>query len=573
MGLNALVNRLSVGGAGVGAAWPVALSVLHALAIVLLAIVLFAWCRHGRRRAVVTAGLLTVLAVTLTYLIAVQAEDIPTEWVTILHHGLGRKAIMHLYGRGAHVGENFVFVLSVAAGWHWPTLHNVVWLNLLLALVNATIFLFVAGYVAGPAWMLPWTLVFALNPAMFLAAFSELPTNLLGLYFLLGVIAWAVVTDPLPQARGARAAAYGLVAVLTILAALTRPEVAILGIVALAVEAAYYFLGEDSWSAAWHRLGQSCARVIAFLDDHPTVVILLSLAGVWFAIGGLPWGLAGRSETSALYPFNPSILALFFYLPMLALPIGASVATAFGFVRATLQFRNFAGLALSLLILVRMYFAGEYHYYEMGRYLSYVMPAIFLLGLFGKRELDTIVNRYWQPTWRRVVRVGYLMAWFTLPLPGIVAFYTRPEYDPGGGFAQILLDLDNQREVRHLMSLTENNPDCVFIGRVIEDHRGDPKVETRYAHVVFGKPIPQPVVVPEGDMLVEEIVRRYAGGASCVRLYYGGDCNLTFADRCTSFVDGHRLLGEYRFWSRPYNNPLQSGHTGAEVVLATYAWP
>ena len=42
-------------------------------------------------------------------------------------------------------------------------------------------------------------LAFALNSATFQASFSELPTNLLALYFLAGVVAWSVLNDPLAQ--------------------------------------------------------------------------------------------------------------------------------------------------------------------------------------------------------------------------------------------------------------------------------------------------------------------------------------------------------------------------------------
>ena len=53
---------------------------------------------------------------------------------------------------------------------------------------------------------------------------------------------------------------------------------------------------------------------------------------------------------------------------------------------------------------------------------------------------------------------------------------------------------------------------------------------------------------------------------------YGGDCNLTFTDRCEKFIAGRRLIDEQRFWSRPYNS-MDFGYGAPEIVLATYAWP
>jgi hypothetical protein len=119
-------------------------------------------------------------------------------------------------------GINLDFIFSAAAG-AVPTLRNV-WLNLLLALVNAALFLHFAVHVAKPVWAVVWTIIFAMNPAMFLASFSELPSNLLAFYFLIGLFAWVVLNDLLPQPRAIRAAAGILCLVLTGLVALTRVE-------------------------------------------------------------------------------------------------------------------------------------------------------------------------------------------------------------------------------------------------------------------------------------------------------------------------------------------------------------
>jgi len=224
-------------------------------------------------------------------------------------------------------------------------------------------------------------------------------------------------------------------------------------------------------------------------------------------------------------------------------------------------------------MLANAYFAAWFEYFEMGRYVSYILPAVFLVALFGKGELEERLRRLAHPTWGRAVRVAYLMAWFTVPLPGVLEYYTRPEYRSDGGFSQLLLDRDTQREVRHLLALTEQNPQCVFVGRVIEDQHGDPKVATQYDYVVFGASVTEPTIVPETETSLDAFIGRYAARAPCVRLYYGSDCNLTFADRCTEFIAGRHQVDAQRFWARPYNNPRQSGYAAPEIVLATYAWP
>jgi hypothetical protein len=149
----------------------------------------------------------------------------------------------------------------------------------------------------------------------------------------------------------------------------------------------------------------------------------------------------------------------------------------------------------------------------------------------------------------------------------------RPEYRSDGGFAQLLLDLNTQREMRHLVALTENNPQCVFVGRVVEDH-GNFRDAPVYDYAVFGEPLAQPAFVPERDAALGEVIARYAARAPCVRLYYGSDCNVRFGDHCAAFVAGRPLLAEERFWSRPYNNnPFDYADGAPEIVLATYGWP
>jgi len=566
-GATVAMNVLSTGAGW--EAWRFELAALNLVALALLVPVVLAWARHPRRRLLVASGCATVLAVILIYLATVRPSDIPIDWITIIHEGLGYQNILHLYTNGVHAGANFKFVVAAVAAGPVPNLHDVVWLNLLLALINAVIFLHLAMHVTGLLWALVWTLVFALNPATFQGSFSELPTNLLALYFLAGVIAWVTLNDQSAQPRVIRAAAYLLCVVLTLLVGLTRSEVAFIGVLALTLHAGYILLGPDTWSALGQRLRLACQRPLAFLADHPAAVAVLCVLSVWLTQAGLP-GL-GRSECAGLYPFNPSIFSLYVFLPMLLLPIGVSIAVLFGFMHSIIHFRRFGGLALSLFVLVRTYFAAQNEFFEAGRYLSYILPAIFLLGLFGKPQFDEMV-RSWSPNWRRAVAIAYVMTWFTRPPPGAPEFYLRFAYDRSGGFSQVLLDRNTQREVRHLLTVTEKNPQCVFVGRVVESFN-HPDLPPQYAYAVFGGPVAQPIFVSEKGAKLDDVIARFAAGAVCARLYYGGDCNLTYLDHCTEFVAGRQLVDEERFWSRPFNNQFDFGYGAPEIVLATYTWP
>jgi hypothetical protein len=554
--------------------WRPALAAFHVGAAALLVTVAAAWGRHAGRRLLVTSGFVTVLALTSIGLVNFRPSDVPIEWITIVQNGLEQASILQLYTMATHAGMNFPFVVSAVAGLG-PNLRDFVWFNILLAVVNAAIFAHIAMYVTGPIWALAWTAVFALNAITFQASFSELATNLLGLYFLAGVMGWVTLNDPLPQPRAIRAAGWTLCAVLTLLTLFTRLEVALIGMVALGLHAAYIVVGAQRWSAAGQRLRHACERPLAFLADHPVAVVALSLVGMRFAMAGihlLPGGLSGREPLSGWYPFNPSILQLYVFLPMLVLPVGVTIATLLGSVRAIRQFRWFGGLALSLLVIVRAYFSDESTFYEMARYLAHILPAIFLLGLFGKRELEVLVA-HWSPNWRHAAQIAYLMAWFTFPLPGFLELWVRPDFHLERGMSQLLLERDTQREVRHLVALTEKNPQCVFVARVVNDQSSDWRAAPRYVYAIFGRSIARPIFVPEQDATLDAVIAHHAPDASCVRLYYGGDCNLNIFDHCTQFIAGRQRLEEIRFWSRPYNNPHQLGYASPEVVLATYAWP
>ena len=551
-----------------GPTWS-ALAGLNLVALLLLIVCLAAWARHPGRGRLVRGGGLTMLAIAVVYLLAVQPSDIPIDWVTLVHEGLGYKNIRHLYGLAVHAGANFaVLTNAIAAGAH-PTLFEVVWLNLLLAMLNAVFFFCVARAATGTLWAVVWTAAYALNPATFTAAFSELPTNLLAFYFLAGVVGWAVLVDPQAQPRAARAAGFVLCALLTLFSALTREEVGFVGIVALGAYALHAMIGAARWQAALGRLATAGEQAIAYLAARPGLVVAACAVGLVISQTGLPW--FGRALAAGLYPFNPSFLNFFIFLTLLLLPAGIAIGIAAGFVVATRDFRLFGGLALSLFLLIRAYLAAQDQYYETGRYLSYIFPALFLLGAIGSQRLVAWLRPN-PALWARALLVLFLMSWFTRALPGTPDLWLQPEYHWNRGFSEVLLDLNTQKEIRHLLRVTEENPECVFVARVVETFV-DPKVNPVYDYAVFGKPMAQPIFVPVKDATLEQVIERYAGDAACVQLYFGGDCNLNFADDCAEFIAGRRLLTEERYWSRVYNNPHDYGYPQPVMRLATYAWP
>lgn len=548
---------------------------LNVTAVLLLVVVVVAWGRHRGRRAIASIGLLGSVGVAIAYLSQVRAADIPIAWLTVLHYGSEETSIAHLYGRGAHVGANFPLVVALIAGAARITLHDVVRMNLGLALVNLVAFFCIATRVQSVWWAIPWTLVFACNVATFMASFSELPSNLLHLYFLAGVVGWVTLNDSEPQPRWVRAAAALLLGALTVLMASTRPEMGLTGCVALGVWAAHALLGDGGWATCTAHLRAALQRAVSFLGRHPAIVGLFCFAG-WlisfgaFGIGCGSYGL--RTGLSALYPINPTFLLGFFLLPAIGVPVAVAMAAFAGTAYAAFHFRRFGGLALAAVVTVNLYLAAPLGFYEVVRYTSYFIGIVLLLGLFGRAALDELsTRRAWPERWRAFAMVLYVMAWFTLPALGTLDPYLRPEYHASGGFPQLLLDRNTQREVRFLVAQTHNNPDCVFVARAIENH-ADPNRQPVWEYILFGAPIEQPIIVPERDLGLEATIARHAAGATCVRLYHGEDCNLTFTDRCREFVAGREIADEERFWSEPYNDPRGRGYAAPELVLATYRW-
>jgi hypothetical protein len=546
---------------------------LNGAALVLLLVVVCTWGRHRGRRAIAAIGLLGALGLAGVYFTCVGRGDLPTAWLTVLHFGSGETNIRHLYAHGAHSGPNWPLVLEVVAGDTRLTLRDAVRTNLGLAIVNGVAFFSIAAAVQGVRWAIPWTLVWSVNPAMFLASFSELPSNLLHLYLLCGVVAWATLNDTTRQPRWAKAAALLLLVVLTLLVASTRIEMGGVGAVALAVWGMTVAVGERTRAAWLVHVRRVLPGAVAFLSRHPALIALCCLAGWLISMEAGCGNDRLRWALSALYPFNPHFVLAFVVLPVLGLPVAVAIAALAGTAHATFHFRHFGGLPLALVVLARLYYAAPSGFYEVVRYTSYFLGLVFVLALFGRAAFDEFARRRaWPDSWRQLATIAYVMTWFTLPVLGTLDPYSRPEYDRQRGvIEQILLDRNTQREVRFLVDQTERHPDCVFVARVIAGH-AYPGREPAWNYVLFGKTIGGPISVPEGAAMLEAAIAQHAGGAPCVRLYRGDDCNLTFTDGCRDFVAGREVVDELRFWSQPYNNMLDRGFGAPEIVLATYRW-
>jgi hypothetical protein len=545
---------------------------LNAAAVLLLVAVVAAWSRHPGRRAIGCGGLVVAAVVALVYFGSVGSADIPTDWLTVLHYGSQEKNIRHLYGQGVHTGLNFPTLVRFFAGETRLDLSDVVRMNLGLALVNVVAFFAIAAWIQGFLWAIPWTLAFAINPIMFLASFSELPAIALHLYFLAGVVAWATLNDTETRPAWVNGAALVLLAVLTVLVAHTRLEMVATGAIALGLWTVHALAGDQIWTAWVTGARRIVQAPLAFLSRHSTAVGLLCVIGWAVSLESGCGRYNLRAFLTGVYPFNSDILLAFVLLVVIGLPFAVAAAAGAGTAYALFHFRRFGGIGVSLIVIAHAYLAAPQGFYETVRYTTNFVGIMVFVGLFGRAAFEELSHRRaWPESWRQLAIVLYVMAWFTLPRLGTLDPYLRPAYDGSGRFAQILPDRNTQREVRFLVEQVESNPQCVFVARALQGltHRvGEPV----WQYILFGKPIDDPIFARDGDPDLEAIIAQHAGGAPCVRLYYGDDCNLTITDRCRDFVAGRRVVDEERFWSQPYNDPRVWGFGAPEIVLATYHW-
>jgi hypothetical protein len=525
----------------------------HGVGLLLLVLVVVAWLRlHRERRASVALGLAAIAAFTWLALGRVDAAAIPTRWITALQEGTTETNVGQLYGRGVHAGDGLrVIVAALSPGGAYG-IRSAVRVNLWLAGVNAIAF-FVAARLTLRRWITAalMTALFAANVVSLHAALSEVPAELVTAYFLAGALAAAVLDRHALAPAWARGAALALLALLTLFA--------------LSVAVARLRLGDEAAA----RLAPRALAWLSGLGRSGRLALAAALVASWLAAAFV---LPGRASwaVQGLHPLNPTILTM----PAVMLyfvPLGVAALSVLGVAHALRAPHRFFLAPLSLVVLYRIYYAAQSGFFELFRYLTLVMPIALFLALFGFRELEAIAaRRAWGPRWRGAAAFGVAILCALFPLPGAVQLFVPgvPRLSP----ATLVLDRNQQREVRYLLELEGRFPDCALVTKVARrpNDPDRPLAPHEYDLVAFGRPLSGMIPLPHGDRGLAAAAATLPTPVSCALFYRGLDCNLTHGDRCADELRDLPVVDERTFGSAPYNTVSERGEPGPIVTLGVY---
>src|SRR5579883_1984435 len=281
-----------------------------------LLVIPIAWKRLAQRRpkrSATALGLAAAAVATAAFFRLVDPQKLPTGLITFLQEGNEIRCIQALYGQNIHAGPNYRFLAqALFSNQSFPRLAYLVGMNLWLALVNASLYFIIAVHVVDDIWTAAiFTLFFALNAVTLNSAASELPSQLLTLYFLLGVVAASELEDHGAGFERKDLIPIALMGALTLLALATRPETAILG-------AGFFLALAYRWASGSPRVVRFrswCRSAFERASSWPAERKIAAWAAA-IALGPLGrhfinrHSIEGRWIFDGLYPFNLSFLTL-----------------------------------------------------------------------------------------------------------------------------------------------------------------------------------------------------------------------------------------------------------------------
>lgn len=566
------------------------LYLLLALVAILLAIVLSrCWMRLDptlRWLIPLMYGLMALLI--LLFVFVISSKTIPIGWITVMHEGQGYGNILQIYGQEAHTGTGYREIIEFFLPHSATALRDMVWFNLLLAGINVLLFFVIARFVTHTFWLaVPLAALFVFNPFTVSSAVSGLPSQSLSFLILLGACAIGLYHHRQAPPRAKRAAAVLLILV-SALAIMTRSEFALIALITMAMLLPKERYGEEWTKRLVSRICAWCRTLIAWPAWRKVLFVAVVIAA-FFAyrlIAALP---VLASPLIVLRLFNLAFLSSPIVLGSL-LPIGVIVLCLLGLSYTLRHTARFLFLPISIILMYNLY-ADVSHgtYFEIVRYLTYIIPLFFLLALFGWRELKWIAARMKWPatTWRPLAIVLLALLFISVPVHMRYRDFGNPDGESDMPFFG--LRRNQQISVRYLLTTLESNPQCTLVSRVI---RG--RDSNAYELLFFGADFPIAKVVSYNDQPITEMVRKYVPAERrCVLLYNGLDCNrvayescerayseqasencrhVVYRD-CESLHEGLTLFDELSFRSVPYSNEEEFGHFASQVNLRLYWVP
>jgi len=505
------------------------------VAFIAVLLALFACCLYevGRRDPELEMPrriLLGSAAATTALAWLVDPTVIPIEWITALQESGTHGHVRQLEGTYGHAGVLYWAFLHVFAGdMYLPRLRPVVAMNVWLAVQSTLLFCGVTLHIFrkwAPA--LGMTAVYAASRLTVNAALAETAGMFVSTLFLIGVVGVYV-------AVGERRRHWGLalVAWTVLIASLVRPETAGYGLVALA------FITPDPSGLRARLLRWVSSLSVQMRSATATSLVI----GLWLfgdnvpdarQIGHIGWLVDGLGQAPTYLSRIP------FRLAFGGIPIIFSAVAIVGVVRCSRDMSRHAGLPISTAVLCCIYMSSSHgDAYEMIRKGSMIAPPILLLCCFGWLEARDLP--------RKAVVIGL----GALCIASVVTFPFSDRY---------LLDRNQQREVRALVHIAHEHPDCVVAVPMISGwgpHRGG----WQMGFIVDGLPFFVDQSSPE---TWETDGAQYLADADCVLVYRGLDCNT--AGHCERWTTAAPVVWERTWESAPYTTHM--GDQGAEIRLS-----
>ncbi len=528
--------------------WGVALSAVSLVAVLLLAVIAVALIRRrGADRTAILLALLASIAWSLAWFGLLGSQRLPVWLLNPNQEGLLGAIVKSIYGSNYHIGDLFRWLVKAYAlldGGAPQSLRTVVAMNCWLGGVNAILFFATAWRILAHFWgALLFVIAYCASTIFLQSALSDGPGQWLAFDFFCGVLCVRAMHVFASQ-RFRWWAWIGLVVVLA-MAVATRVECAVFACICGMAGLLWIAVPEQQLRAHSLRI-LTRLRATFFVRQFSRTPLPVA-----FAIGVGIYALDSELESvdlglAAILPVDVHV----FYLPIgMARVMSPAIVFlfAFGVWYGLRQWRELLLLPLPTLLLMKTYYAAAHNgsTTEMTRYLTLLVPVIFVIALFGWRQLAAVTDRLrWGPSWRVVACVVLgLLAMPELSLANLMVA-SPAESTPASKLRRILNLGNQQAEVQFLVELMDERPDCVIAAQAVaqDNVSGERWSQSERTRVLlFGGPLGGWEEHPLTGDVVAVAKAAVRNRATCVLAYEGLDCALalTGGPKCT--LAGHHL--------------------------------
>lgn len=360
------------------------------LVVLLLALVIgLRLASRERRQLVGTVVSLLVTATSIAYLrLELTPRALPLGWLRVLHEGGSSILLEAAYGT-PHAGLAWRSLVDAYTPAGLLAIRGAAHLNLCLTvLCTGTLFCVAHRVLKATLPALVFTAVYVVNVQTLSVATSELPSVVIELCFLLGVIGFEAVRCEAELGSIWAALGQGLFSVVALIAIGCRPETAIVALPALLFS--WLQRSRPERLDALHAL---MARLVRRLLNAPRSV-LVGLAVLTVLLRAADVGTYPSWIFQTLSPLDPGF-ALYPILLAQLVPLGIVVLFVLGWIHACRRAAYLALVPLTLMALFKLYeAAGHQVMFELVRYTSALTTAAIWVALLGWRELEEWAKRW-----------------------------------------------------------------------------------------------------------------------------------------------------------------------------------